>query len=314
MNTKIFKKVLKNLSIFIIIIFCFKTNLIASDIKIIFKINNNIITNYDIEKEIDYLKALNPNLENVEKNIALKIARDSLVKETIKRIEILNYLELGKQNQLVDETLQNFYKSLNILSKENFETYLAKFDLNFEQVYSKFEIEILWNQLIYSKYSDQININKEEIKKSLLNSNKEQSIYNISEIVYEVKDKDEIQEKYIQILNSIKEIGFEKTVLLFSVSKSRDNFGLLGWVNESILLPNIKKNIGKMMINQISEPINVPAGILLLKLNDLKKEQINLDIDKEVENEINRRVNEQLNNFSLIYYNKIKNNIIINEY
>lgn len=314
MYTKIFKKVLKNLSIFIIIIFCFKTNLIASDIKIIFKINNNIITNYDIEKEIDYLKALNPNLENVEKNIVLKIARDSLVKETIKRIEILNYLELGKQNQLVDETLQNFYKSLNILSKENFETYLAKFDLNFEQVYSKFEIEILWNQLIYSKYSDQININKVEIKKSLLNSNKEQTIYNISEIVYEVKDKDEIQEKYIQILNSIKEIGFEKTVLLFSVSKSRDNLGLLGWVNESILLPNIKKNIGKMIINQISEPINVPAGILLLKLNDLKKEQINLDIDKEVENEINRRVNEQLNNFSLIYYNKIKNNIIINEY
>lgn len=313
MNTSIFK-VIKSLSLCVMIIFWFKTNLIASEIKIISKINNNIITNYDVEKEFDYLRALNSNLENIEKNIGLKIAKDSLIKETIKRIEILNYFELGKQNQFVDEALQNFYKNLNIPSRKDFEIHLAKYDLNFEKVYAKIEIEIMWNQLIYSKYSDQVNINKEEIKKSLLKNNKEQSIYNISEIVYEVKNKDEIQQKYIQILNSIKEIGFEKTAILYSVSKSKDKFGLLGWVKESILSPNLKKNIGKMKINQISEPINIPAGILLLKLNDLKKEQINLDVDKEVENEINRQLNDQLNNFSIIYYNKNKNNIIINEY
>ena len=64
---------------------------------------------------------------------------------------------------------------------------------------------------------------------------------------------------------------------------------------------------------EISNPITMPSGILLLKVSD-KKEIVKIDINKELNKLIEIELTNQLNNYSTIHFNKIKNNQLINEY
>jgi len=293
-------------------------NLVAvysQETKIILKLNNDIITNIDIENEYDYLILLNQNLEDIDDKTLKKIAKNSLIKEIIKKNELIKYVDTNdERDSAVDQTIKEIYKKIGISSEEEFKEYLKKKDLDFKDIYQKIKVEVYWNQLIYSKYSDQLNIDEDEIKKKILNNNEKQEVFNLSEIVYEFNTKEEIENKYKEIENSVKDIGFEKTVLLFSVAPSKNDSGSIGWIRKSSLSDEIKKEIENLQINEITNPINIPSGILVLKLNKKRLEDEELDLKKELDKEINRELNNQLNNYSLIFFNKIKNNYIINEY
>ena len=144
-------------SFFLLILLAFNFSH-ATEIKILRKINNEIITNVDVELEYNYLVALNNDLKNVSKSEGLKIAEDSLLREKIKLDEIKkNFLiENFKDNDLLNNILISFYKQLNLKNELEFNNYLKDFGLSIGEVKNKIKIEVLWNQLIGQKYMNQI--------------------------------------------------------------------------------------------------------------------------------------------------------------
>ena len=72
--------------------------------------------------------------------------------------------------------------------------------------------------------------------------------------------------------------------------------------------------IRKLNINEITRPIKLQNGYILIKLNDKKEFRQKINLDEELKKLINNETNRQLNNFSTIFYKKLKKNIEINEY
>ena len=312
----ILKKNIINFIIFInLIFFLFLfSNLKANEVKILFKINEKIATNIDVENEFNYLTSLNPKLKDIDKSQVLEFAKSSLIKEIVKKFEISKYYELNKKNESVDIMIEKIYRNLGINSEEQFKKYLNENNLDFNEVYQKIEIEAVWNQMIYNKFKDKISIDENQIKEKILKNPKKIEELLLSEIIIEFKNKSEVQNIYNQIIKSIDAIGFEETVIKFSISSSKNKSGSLGWVNKNSLSKNIIEELNDINVGEITKPILVSSGMMILKLNDKKLVQQDINIDQEINKMIDYEMNKQLNNLSTIHYNKIKANLIINEY
>jgi peptidyl-prolyl cis-trans isomerase SurA len=288
--------------------------LLANEVKIVAKVNNQIITNIDIENEYIYLTTLNKSLQDIEKNKVLSFAKKSLIKEYVKKIEISKFYELNSKNDTVDIMIENIYKNLNLNSLSQFENFLENLNLKLDNIYQKIEVEAVWNQMIYAKFKNKIVIDEENLKKKIILNQKKLESFLLSELVFNFDNKDEIKKKYEEIKKNINEIGFNETVLKFSESNSKNKSGSLGWVNENSLSSEIYNELENLKVGEITKPIIVSSGVLILKLEDKKFIDTNLDIDVELKKIIDYELNDQLNNFSTIYYNKIKNDLSINEY
>ena len=282
--------------------------------KIIHNIQNEIITNIDIKNEFKYLLALNNSLKELDKEKILSISNESIIREKIKKIEISkNFEELKLNEDYTEFLLKNIYTRLKLKSIGEFEKYLKDYDLKISDIETKITIEALWNQLIIQKYSNKININEEKIKNKILENSKIQSKeYQLSEIIFEVQSKDEIEKKYNQVVKSINEIGFENSATIFSFSDTAKIGGDIGWVNKNSLSANIKKNIKNLQIGEITKPIILSNGILILKLVNTKNSETSIDIENKLKKAINYERNRQLTQYSKIYYNKIKKNLDFN--
>ncbi len=290
------------------------SNLKANEVKILFKINEKIGTNIDIENEFNYLTSLNPQLKSIDETQILEFAKSSLIKEIVKKFEISKYYELNKKNESVDIMIEKIYRNLGINSKEKFKKYLNENNLDFNEVYQKIEIEAVWNQMIYDRFKDKISIDENQIKETILKNPKKIEELLLSEILIEFKNKNEVQNIYNQIIKSIDDIGFEETVIKFSISNSKNKSGSLGWINKNSLSKNIIEELNDIDVGEITKPILVSSGMMILKLNDKKLVQQDINIDQEINKMIDFEMNKQLNNLSTIHYNKIKSNLIINEY
>ncbi len=283
--------------------------------KIVLKIDKEIITSLDIDKEIRYLVALNPNIENIENNKLYKIAKNSLIREKVKEIELLKNQQKTKFDEIyLDQFIENSYKKIGLKTKKEFKDYLKKKNLSYEDIKNKISYEIAWNRLIYLKYNSRLKIDKDNLKKQILdNQSKSQVSYFLQEILFETKNNSSIQEKYNQIKISIKNDGFEKTAVIFSISDTSTNGGSIGWIKKNSLNPKIYKELEKIEVGEYSKPIVIPGGFLILKIKDIKTEISEVDVEKELAKIIQQKTNEQLNQFSLIYYKKIEKNTPINE-
>ena len=284
---------------------------LSIETKIIHQIQNEIITNIDIKNEFKYLLALNNNLKKLEKKKILSISNESVIREKIKKIEISkNFKEIKINEKYLNLLLRNTYSRLNLQSLKEFELYLKDYDLNLEEVEKKITIDALWNELIIKKYSSKITINEPEIKKEILKNSKIQSKeYQLSEIIFEVTSKEEIEKKYNEVIKSINEIGFENSAATYSFSESSKIGGDIGWINENSLSNDIRKNINSLQVGEITKPIILSNGILVLKLINTKNLETTIDIENEFKKAINYERNRQLNQYSKIYYNKIKKNL-----
>ena len=181
---------------------------------------------------------------------------------------------------------------------------------------NKIKIEALWNQLVYSKYSKNIRINEEELRKNVIiqSQNKKKKFeYNFSEILFTEKISESFEETVNRLENSIKDIGFENTANIFSISSTSKNGGLIGWVNELQISKILKKNITQLQKGEVSDPIKISGGYLIIKLNDKKQFEEEIDIDKQIKELIAIETNRQLNTYSAIFYKRLKKNIKINE-
>jgi len=303
---------------FLIIFFNFFCNnyIYSFESYVVLKVNNKIITNVDINKEYRYLIALNTDLQNIDKKKVMNIAKDSIIREKIKEDELLKYYDLNIKNKYIDSILANFYKKLGMKNEKEFKSYLSKYNLSFDEIKKKIEIEAAWNDLIYSKYVSKVKIDKIKIKNKindLLSKNKEQNVYLISEIMFNPESFEEIQKKYKLIEKSISEVGFKNTANLYSVSDSAKLGGQVGWVNETQLSEIIKKEISKLKIGEYTKPITIPGGFLIIHLDDKKTHNIYLNFDEEFEKQIAYEKNTKLEQYSKIYFKKIKKNSIISE-
>ncbi len=305
----------------IIIFFIFTLTFVqfsyGASIAIKVKINDEIITNLDIENEKKYLLFLNPKLIELDKSKVEDLAKDSLITEIIKKIELEKFFDFANNNHLVNKIEKQLIKRRNISNVEDFKKILKDKDLNYFIVKEKLLIETLWNKLIYDKYKDNVVINKEELRENIIikfNNNKKKFAYNLSEIVLANDVGIDFDEKLLKINKSIEKIGFENTANIYSISSSSKNGGLIGWINEIQISKKINEKISKLELNQITQPIKIQNGYILIKLNNKKQIKQNINIDDELDKLINKEMNSQLGNFSTIFYKKLKKNIEINEY
>ncbi len=308
------------MKLFLILVLFFKIFLIhnsfATEIYVVLKVNNKIITNVDIINEYRYLSALSPGLKNIEKKKIMKLARDSIIREKIKKDEIDKYFDLKEENKFIDRIIVKFYKRMGMQNENEFQNYLLKNNLNFNEVKEKIKIEAAWNDVIYKKFSNRIEIDEQTIKKELnkiISEKKKLNVYNISEILFNVENYEQIQKKYQSIEKSILEIGFNNSANLYSLSESAKSGGKIGWINESQLNQVIKKEIVNLKVNEYTKPIRVPGGFLIIMLNDKKIQELNINFKEEFDKRIVKEKNTQLSQFSEIYFKKIKKNSIISE-
>ena len=308
---------IKKYILILILLNTFQTQSFSQEnIQIKIKIDDQIVTNFDLEKEKNYLMALNPNLKNLEKNLQYKIAKDSIAKEIIKKNELKKYFELDGQDTMISQFIKNFYTNLGIDNESSFEKYLNNFGWTLDEVKKKIKIEVLWNQLIFDRFIKQVKINKIELENKV-NKKKQtdlRTLYDLSEIVFQI-EKGKTLEKTIDFINqSITEIGFDNTANLYSVTDSSKIGGKIGWIDNANLSPEIYNSLKKIKIGEHTPVINLNSKFIILKLNNIKKEKKIINKEKELRNLIKMEQNRQLDNFSKIFFDKIKINAKIYEY
>ena len=306
---KKFKKIIL-LFFYSLIIFSSAT---AIENKILFKVNNEIITSIDILTEIKYLEKINSDLNKIPKKQVFEIAKKSLIREKIKEIELKKFFkEIKVEEEFLNNLLINRFKSINIKSLYDFEKHFLLLDISPGLIKKKISIEIMWNQFIYNKFNQNVKINKEDIKNELLTKDKQKE-YLLSEILFTINDNEKLDKKTNLLKKEIDDKGFAQTALKYSISDTSNMGGKLGWVKETIMSSKIKKIIKEIKINNYTNPIVIPGGFLILKIEDIREVDSDFDLDSETNKIIKEKTNEQLNQLSNIYFNKIKKNIIINE-
>ena len=302
------------LFLFLLVIISFKSST-AENFYIVYKVNNEIITNSDIEKEYRYLVSLNNQLKNLEKQKIIELSKESALREKIKKIELIKYFDLKTINIDIDNYLENFYRNLNIKNKKEFEEYLQSNNISLNYVQKKIEIEILWNQLIYDLYISQINIDKNQLKEKVkkLISTKKQKKYSLSEILFDKENNSNFEKKLENINQSISEIGFKNTANIYSISDSSKFGGKIGWIEEQKLSTKILEQLKALEVGQYTSPVQVGSSFLILKIEEIKYENVIINEDEELNKMIQFETSKQLDQFSKIFYKKIKIDSFINE-
>ena len=309
------KKKFKLFSILLTLILYFQI-LNALENKILFKIDNEIITTLDIYEEIKFLKTFNPEINNLDEKELFEISKNSILKNTIKKIELNKFVEeLKVDDKFLSKLIVSKYSKIGIDSLEKFEIILKNKNLDVKLIKEKFSIELIWNDYIYKKFYNKVVVDRKKIEKEILNNpiQENQRELLLSEINFSVANKIDFKDKYEKILSDLEKIGFQKTAIKHSNSDSASNGGLIGWVKEDNLNLAIKKIISSLRIGQISKPIRTTSGFIILKIEDEKEYSANLNINEKIEEIIKFQTNNQLSQFSNMYFNKIKKDLTINE-
>ena len=289
-------------------------NPVLSEVFIIAKVNEEIITNIDVDFEKRYLISLNPNLKKLDKNRISEYAKDSLINERIKKIEIEKRFKIVSNKTILSKVIEDIYSSIGISSLSEFESYLLQNNVDIERVKEKISIEIAWNNLIVNIYENEIEIDQNAMNKEIEKFD-EKKVDNLllSEIVFTINEKKELKSKYEEIEKSINEIGFGETARIYSLSDSKKSGGSLGWIYKNQLSEEIKDKLNDLNIGDFTKPIVASGGFLILKLEDIKSENIKIDRDTQLKKMIEFEKERQFTRFSTLYYKRIFNNAEINE-
>jgi len=309
---------IKKIFYLLVILHLFSNNLYGLENKITLKVNDKIITSFDIKQEAKYLIVLNKNLKKIDQVQLNNLAKNSIVKEKIKEIELTKYyqIENALNDTNLDKITKNLYKTVGFQSEKEFINYLNTLGLKFTLIKRKLAIEMLWNNLIFEKFNKRVVIDKEDIK---INLNKEiedlsftRNIF-LSEILIKNYKNIKLDLVYQEILESIDNVGFEATANIYSMSNTAKFGGKIGWIKENSLSNQIAKNLSNLKKGQISKPIKINENFLILKVNDIKINKEKINKEQILKNRISYKRNQQLERFSLAYFSKVKQNIQIDE-
>ena len=305
----------KKLFYIILLLISFSLNNTHSNIDIVIQIENEIITSHDIQKEIGYLKTLNPNLKQLNDSKMLKISKESLINEVIKKKEINKFLEIKNKEKVIEQYLNDLILKINLKDIEDLRSQLILNDsYSIDEIKKKIEIDLMWNELIVLKYKNQVYVDRDRIIKKIDEMmNKIEKELFLSEIVFVKKENIKIEEYISQIKSSINEIGFENSANIFSIADSSKFGGKIGWINMSSLSNKISELLVNIKVGDITEPIQIGNTYLILKISDIRDKQILIDKEEEFQRLSNTEINEQLSKFSKIYFNKSIKNYKISE-
>ena len=286
----------------------------ALENKIIVKVDNEIITSFDVENESKFLKILNPKLKELDKRQIFEISKNSIIRQKIKKVEILKHRKnLDLEGKFIDELIKTNYSRFQISNLNDFEKFFKNFNVDVENLREKIVIQALWNNLIVFKYSSKIRINKDELKKQILNDKNEITCYHLNEILFNITDSSNLNKKFKDIEKIIKSSNFENAALLYSESNSNNLGGDIGWIDETSLNKNIRNILKNLDINNYTKPILTSNGFLILMIKNKKKIKKSFDLEKELKSLVNLRTNEQFMQFSSVLFKKASKNISINE-
>ena len=305
---------MKKYLFFIYILLIFNPiNAISIENKIEFKVNNQIITSIDIIKELNFLAALNPKILELDKNQIFEISKNSIIKEKIKTLEILKFKrEIAIDDNYLSKLVRESYMKINLGSENEFLDHLSKYNLELKDFKKKITIEALWNQLIYSKFKSKVNIDIDKIKSEVVNNkNNKVTLFNLSEIIFNIDQNQTLEKKFEQIKNDINLKGFENAAVIHSISDSGSTGGKLGWINQNSINQKLNEKIKNLNVGDFTMPIVIPGGFLIIKLEDVKEQDKEINLEEEIQKLTTLKTNQQLNQFSTIYYNKIKKDIKI---
>lgn len=302
----------KILFIFLII---FNFNAHSFENKILFKIDNDIITSLDIYNEVNYLTVINKNIQKLDKNKIYEIAKNAIIRDKIKKKQILKILkkEIDLDQNYIDQLVKSTALKFGYQSKVEFEKYMISSGIKMDIIDQKISLEILWNELIFQKYSSQIVIDKKKILDEIKSNNKNIKSFLLSEILINMPDGVAKETIFDEIEKNITVNGFENAALIHSVSSTSSSGGKLGWIKENAMNNKIRQKILKLKIGEHTKPMVVPGGFLIIKIEEIKKVKIKININEEMDKLIVLKKNQQLNQFSNIYYNKIKKDFKIDE-
>ena len=313
---------MKKILIYILIIyFQLIINVIPKEIKILYKINDSIITNYDIFEEINYLVSLNKNLTQLNNKQLSSNAEKSLIREIIKKDEISKFYEINYEEEIksekINSVIKNFRQTIGFKSNQEFEDYLKVKNININDLKKKFIIEQFWNQLIFDKYRNFVKIDSKKINsvlEKLIKSNSEVLSFNLSEIIFLAESRKETEKKSKEIITSIQTIGFKDSAVIHSISESSKLGGEIGWINQNQIPRKIFLAIKDLEIGEFSKPIITAGGIIFLKVNNKKKINAQVDKKEEMERLISFEKNRILNEYSMIYYKEIENKAYVEKF
>ena len=309
---------MQKLLIFFLILILSLVNLAkANEIKILYKLENEIITNQDIIDELNYLISLNNNLKSLE-NIKLnQIAIRSIIKEKIKYLELKKYFKIDENTKEIDDVvLRELNKRLRINELENIEKHFSLYNLSLEQVKFKIRVELFWNKLIFDRYINKISINESDLRKKILNDFKNKEFideYFLKEILFNLEENEDLEKKYLDIKRTINNTGFENAANIYSVSDTSKFGGEIGWVNKLQLSKKITDQLDKIEIGGLTNYIPVGNSYLIIKLDNKRKIKSEINLDEETEILIQKETDRQLNQYSINFFNKLKKNIFIYE-
>ncbi len=287
----------------------------SSAINISVTINDTIITNYDISKEQSYLIILNPSLSKLGKDKANKIAKNSLINEIIKEKELNKFFDFNKDIPYLERVIKDLYIKLNLKNESQFVELLEnKNTYSLEQIRKKLKIELLWNELIFKKFNNQVKIDEIQLINKIDNEiNQIQNEYLLSEIFFKKEKNEDLELKIKKIKSSINEVGFSNTANIYSISESANYGGKIGWISETNLSKIIATELKKIDVGKYTEVIQIGNNFIFLKLNQIRKKQRSIDKKAQLKEMKMFETNRQLAVFSNIYFNKVKINYSINE-
>ena len=300
--------------LFVLFLLIFISYKLDAKIYIKYKVGDQIITNFDIENEIKNLIFFRPNLEKLSKDELDKIAKNTLIREIIKNTEIRKAFNNINSIDLEKKVKQRLFAYKKVKNEDELIQILRKDNINYKEIVEKVKYETLWNELIFQKFNKSVKIDKDYLSKQLkakIYKNRKFE-YNLSEILFEVDNNENVIKKNDEILNSIKKYGFKASASKYSISNSASIGGNIGWVKETVLSDKIVNKLDKLNIDGITKPIKYPNGFLILMINDKKEIKKEINFDEELNEFIKFEKNKQLNQFSQLYYKRLKQNTIIN--
>ena len=294
---------------FITYLFFLEKTLASSQGKIVLKVENEIITNFEVKNKILTLLLLSNqelNQQNIDKY--KKEVLNILIENKLKKIEVKKY-KIKKDSNKINSYIKSISGDVSLIKKKFFEN-----NLDYELYYDELEVEFMWQKLIYELYKKKIDINEAQLNNDLelfLNENAVIKEFRIAEIEAFFKDENEYEKIILEIEQDIKDNGFEATALKFNKTSVSNNSDL-GWINSKSLSPEIFNMLDKMKIGEITKPIKRQNALIFLKLTDkrLSKKE-DLEINKLKNQILNKKKNEQFNLYSKSHLLKLKNNSLI---
>ena len=292
------------------------TNLVSANIEIKYKINNDIITNTDIDNEKNYLLFIRPSLKSLPNKEIIKISENSLIREIIKKNELNEVFDVNEADKYINKVKKNLYRFTNVNNENDLKKLLKKNNIEYENVIEKMKYESLWNELIFRKFNSLVKLNKNKLRTDLelkIKNNKKYE-YNLSELLFELNKTEKVYKTYEDIIDYVKLNNFKSAAFKYSIANSSKSGGEIGWVKETLLSKDLNNKLKKLKKNEITEPIKYPNGYLILKINDKREMKQIVNFDEEFKDLVNFEKNKQLNQFSILFYKKLKQNSKINAY